>query len=227
MGLSGEAVNSSSLRLLALFFYALSLAPRESFYLWDGLPLVLALAGMRSGWWRLGVRWLKLNLFLALLALSLFLANEGMEKILVILFRSNLILLFTLALFGERDRFEAVRAMAELRFPAKLVSLTFFCVRFVESFIVEIAGWRERLRARGVRLGSNQATYKGFGYLLGSLLSKAFEESDNLVLTLRARGYQGEILLSSSSLASFLDKILLLSSMVIWMAGWTLLCWSL
>lgn len=213
-------MSASAIRLLSLFLYALSLVERTSFGVGDGLMVALALVGTRGEWRAIAVRFLGVNLMVGLLVLSLLVAGESAEKMIALALRVNLIALVALGLYVGRDGYEIARALHAWRAPSKVVSLLFFSLRFIEAFRHEIGAWRGRLRARGVNIGTNRPTYRGLGYLLGALLARSFEEAEALALTLRARGYQGAILLSGGARASWLEGALLIVAVAVGVERW-------
>jgi cobalt/nickel transport system permease protein len=180
-------------RIIALIVYSLAIAPSEQIFApMIALPIVLAFA-LRRDLLITIKRLIALNLFIAVLAVSLLLA-EQYDLALLIFARSNLLLFVSLILFARADATAIAIGFSRLRAPKKLVSSLFFTAKIAQSLKAEFGRFRRALYLRGYKLKANITSYRLIAAFTGMLLIRAFERADALRKTMILRGFNGEIL---------------------------------
>lgn len=112
---------------------------------------------------------LGINLFLILIFAS-YVYSGKTELAVSNLIRSNMIILFILSLFCEVSGAHIAIAAARLRLPYKLVVVLFLAIKFIEHFFSDLTLFKTRLKARGLKPGTNTITYKAYASFVALLV---------------------------------------------------------
>ncbi|MDR2905659.1 MAG: energy-coupling factor transporter transmembrane protein EcfT [Helicobacteraceae bacterium] len=179
-------------KLIALVIYSIAVAPinviSPAIFV---LPIALAAINFRDLLITLK-RLVFLNLFIAVIAASLYFWGDK-EEALLIFVRSNLILFVSLIFFARSNENEIAIALAKLKLPAKVISTIFFSLKIIVLLKYEFSRFRRALLLREFTLKANRRSYKIIGGFLATLLLRAIERSEKLEKTMLLRGFNGKI----------------------------------
>lgn len=181
-----------SLALVALFFYSICLGLSKTLTLILALPIFLMILWYKGQWKDFLKKLLFLNLFIALVVLSLLISNEK-EHALLIFLRSNAIIAMALFLFHEKDAFAIAFGIQQLHAPKKLTSLFFFTAKFILLIKEEFNAFRQTLKTRGFKATTSIFTYQTYANFVGMLIIKALRRAQKLEHAMRLRGFNGEL----------------------------------
>lgn len=145
-----------------------------------------------------------LNLFLVMIFLVLYI-EVSFEEALTVYMRSNAIILFNLILFYSSNGFEIIRALSELKAPAKVVSVAYFTLKMITSLKDELYTLKHTLKARGFRAKTSFFTYETFGNLFGHIFIKSIKKANALQDSFKLRGFHGKIYLINSKKLNIYD----------------------
>lgn len=129
-----------------------------------------------------------INLFLILVFLSYIYAQKPQIAYLTLV-RSNLIILFIISLFNELNSAHIAAAMAKLGAPYKISVVLFLSVKFIEQFFMDLALFKQRLLARGLKPATNRITYKAYSSFVALLLFMGFTRAQRANECIKARQF--------------------------------------
>ena len=118
-------------------------------------------------------------------------SSDGLHQALIILLKTNIVVLILAALIGRLDPNAFGLALAALRLPTKLVTLLLLTVRYLDVLQQEHARLRRAMKARGFRARANRHGLRSIGYLVGMLLVRSFDRSERVLAAMRCRGFDG------------------------------------
>jgi len=116
---------------------------------------------------------------------------KGIEYALSITLKCNAIILATIALLATSTIFNIAHAMLHFKIPTKLVTIFFLFYRYITVMHEEYIKIKRAVLARGFNPKTNIFTYKTYAYILGALLLKSFERSEEVYKAMLARGFKG------------------------------------
>ncbi len=119
------------------------------------------------------------------------LSYAGLKYALSITLKCNAIILATIALLSTSTIFSLAHAMLHLKIPSKFVTIFFLFYRYISVMHEEYTKIKRAVLARGFRAGTNLHTYKTYAYMVGALLMKSFERSEEIYRAMLARGFNG------------------------------------
>lgn len=182
----------ASVSLVLLFFYALVLSLSLTLYWAMILPLIVEV-------WRnfkeISVvlkKLLFLNIFLSILAISVWLMGDKHLAILIF-FRSNFTIFFALLLFHKKDAFDIALGLQELKMPYKLNALFFFVAKFIFLLHQNLVKFKNSLHVRGFLPKTSLFTYKTYANFVGMLFINALKEAKSLENLMTIRGFSGKL----------------------------------
>lgn len=178
--------------LLLALFYSTVVALQTHLYAPMLLPLLFLGWLCRAHIMFIFKRLILLNALIAIVSLSLLL-QKNYELALLIFMRSNMILLFILMLFYDKDEFSIAIAMQQLHVPHKLTSVFFFTAKSIFLIKREFSLFKNTLHVRGFSPKTNVLTYKTMAGFVGLLFIKALERATSLQKTMLLRGFHGEV----------------------------------
>lgn len=130
------------------------------------------------------------NVLLSLGALQL--SAEGVSFAFIITLKSNAIIAASIALLGTSSFFAIVHALSHFCFPDKLLSLCFFCFRYLHVVSYEYKRLHNALKIRCFRPETSIHTYKTYAYLFGILVIKSYDRSQRVYQAMLCRGFKGK-----------------------------------
>ena len=88
-----------------------------------------------------------------------------------------------------------IKAFQQLRVPSIFIELSFFTLRFMDVFKIEIQNMFLSIRSKGFKTGNffSMKIVKVYGHLLGSMLVRSLQRSERIYLGMQSRGYSGQI----------------------------------
>ena len=125
------------------------------------------------------------------------LTREGIYAASAITLKANAIILGNIALLSTSTVISLSHALAHLKVPSKLVQLFFFSWRYLHVVEEEFNRMKEAMRARGFIPGTNLATYRTYGYLMGTLFLRSQERGEQVYNAMLCRGFNGTFWLLS------------------------------
>ncbi len=201
-------MNKESLRLINAFFYSfvVSFSPIETLFV---LPIVIVLLHEKEFVWGIFKKLIVLNFFI--IVLVVFVLFQDPLQAMELFMRTNLILLFNIALFYQSQGYDIARGLDRLGFAPKIVSVTYFAISLIDALMRDFKETQKSLKARGFRANTSLFSYQTYGNIFGMICIKAIKKSHDRELTMQARGFEDRIFfLTSNQLDSF-EKILFLS----------------
>ncbi|AXH15804.1 energy-coupling factor transporter transmembrane component T family protein [Malaciobacter mytili] len=199
---------SPAISLIAAFLFSIivSFSNYELYYL---LPIAFILYLNKNNIFSIFKSLVFLNLFIVVLALVLLIQNEY-EEALNIYIRTNMIILFNLAIFYNSKGYDIVRGLYILKFPDSFISTTYFTLKMIENLKNDFSNIKNTLKARGFKAKTNLFTYYTFGNILGMLFVKSIRKSQSLKDSFEARGFNKKIYLNDKFKTTNKDILLLL-----------------
>ncbi len=199
---------SPAISLIAAFLFSIivSFSNYELYYL---LPIAFILYLNKNNIFSIFKSLVFLNLFIVVLALVLLIQNEH-EEALNIYIRTNMIILFNLAIFYNSKGYDIVRGLYILKFPDSFISTTYFTLKMIENLKNDFSNIKNTLKARGFKAKTNLFTYYTFGNILGMLFVKSIRKSQSLKDSFEARGFNKKIYLNDKFKTTNKDILLLL-----------------
>jgi len=117
---------------------------------------------------------------------------EGIVHTLLITIKCNAIVLTWIAMISSCGIFELVHAFSHLHIPDKLIYLFFLLYRYVYVLSDEYGTLRNTLRVRGFRPRTSLLTYRTYGYVIGTLLLRSYDLSEQVHKAMICRGFKGK-----------------------------------
>ncbi len=207
--------------LLLALVYSSGIALQEHLYAPMLLPLFLLGWLQKELLFTIAKRLFFLNALIAIVVASMLL-QQNYDLALLVFLRSNLILLFILMLFCDKDEFAIAIAMHHLHLPHQCTSIFFFTAKSIFLIKREFLLFKKTLHVRGFTPKTNVLTYTTMAGFVGILCIRALERSYHLQKAMLLRGFSGEVyrLENHPSFTRF-DALLTLLSIVslIWQQG--------
>jgi len=201
-----------SFKLINSFLYSfvVAFAPLEYIFL---IPLFLILYYEKSSLLNILKKLLVLNLFIVILVLFVYFQNPA--EAIDIFIRTNLILLFNIALFHHSKGYDIVRGLDALRFPPKIVSVAYFTLSLISYLSMDLKETKNSLKARGFSSNTSLFTYQTYGNIFAMIFIKALKKSEDMKLSMSARGFEDKIFFLNSNSIAVLEKGLFLLNILI------------
>ncbi len=118
--------------------------------------------------------------------------QHGILYTLMLTVKCNAIVLINIGLLSTCGMFNVVHALNHLRVPNKLIHLLFFIYRFSHVMQHEYARLTDTLKIRGFRPKTSMHTYRTYGSIIGTLLIRAYERSEQIHRAMVCRGFKGK-----------------------------------
>ncbi|MBD3370390.1 cobalt ECF transporter T component CbiQ [Candidatus Fermentibacteria bacterium] len=193
-------------RIAGLFVFALAITRLSGTLLAVALAasmVVFALSRLPASYLVERVRWP--GIFFAALAVlmpfiygdrplvvvgPLVLREEGLQLLLTTACRFLSIVVLGVTAFGTSRVTDSVRALRSLGVPAILADLMLFTYRFIHETGRELRGTRTAVKLRGFSLRkTGPRALRVISALIGSLLVRGWERSEEVMLAMRLRAY--------------------------------------
>ncbi|WP_419764562.1 MAG: energy-coupling factor transporter transmembrane component T family protein [Arcobacter sp.] len=204
-------MNKESLNLINSFLFSIvvSFFPLTFVFL---LPIFVVLFIEKDKLNKIFRKLIYLNFFIFILVLFVFFQNK--DEAIEIFFRTNLILLFNIALFYKSKGYDIVRGLDSLGFPEKFVSVFYFTISLIEHLMFSFKEIKNSLKSRGFRSSTSLFTYQTYGNIFALIFIKAIKKSEDMRCSMTTRGFENKIyFLKSDKIATF--EIVLFSLIVI------------
>lgn len=201
-----------SLNLINSFLYSLIVAFFPLYYIFL-LPLFVVLLFEKQNFFNILKRLVMLNLFIVFLVVFVYFENSA--KALELFMRTNLILLFNIALFYTSQGYDIARGMQSLGFNTKIISVLYFTLSLINFVKKDFKQTKNTLKARGFKPTTSMYTYQTYGNIFAMILVKAFRKSEDMRVSMMARGYENKIFFLNSNRVGLLEKILSFSVFII------------
>lgn len=120
-------------------------------------------------------------------------SREGIGDALDILLTANAVVLMVLVLPGTLEPVTLGHALGRLGLPVALVTLLLFTLRYISVLEAEYQRMRQAMRARAFAPRSNLHTLISLGYLVGMMLVRAQERSEQVLQAMKCRGFTGAL----------------------------------
>lgn len=198
-------------RVIAAFVYALAIAFSENF-LTLGIGLfvsILCLLTVRRLNRQTGRTLFEINLFVLFLFIFLPLSlpgtpmfrfgglvwsYAGLFRAAAITLKVNAIMLMFMTLIMSMEPVQFGLALQRLGCPAKLSTMLFFTIRYLDVIQDEYRQLTKAMKLRGFYPGYNRHTFTTYGYLVGMLLVKSLDRAERIVQAMKCRGFRNRFL---------------------------------
>jgi len=117
---------------------------------------------------------------------------EGIRYTLLVTMKCNTIILLNIALLSTSSISDLVHAMRHFRVPDKLIHIFFFLFRYANVMIGEYAVLQRTLRVRGFKPTTSFHTYRTYGAVIGTLLVRGHDRSEQIHRAMVCRGFRGK-----------------------------------
>ena len=117
---------------------------------------------------------------------------EGILYTLILTIKCNAIIIMVITLLSTCRIFDLVHAFNHLRIPDKLIYLFFLLYRYTYVIQSEYEKLKRTLKIRGFRPKTSLHTYKTYGYIIGTLLLRSYERSEQVHRAMVCRGFKGK-----------------------------------
>jgi cobalt/nickel transport system permease protein len=117
--------------------------------------------------------------------------EQGIFYTLMLTVKCNAIILVSISLLATCGMFNLVHALNHLRVPNKIIHLLFFIYRYAHVMQLEYVRLHNTLRARGFKPNTSMHTYKTYGSIVGTLLIRGYERSEQIHKAMVCRGFKG------------------------------------
>jgi len=117
--------------------------------------------------------------------------EQGFLYTLMLTVKCNAIILVNISLLSTCGIFNLVHALNHLGVPRKLIHLLFFIYRYAHVMQLEYARLKDTLKIRGFKPRTSIHTYKTYGSLVGTLLIRGYERSEQIHKAMVCRGFKG------------------------------------
>jgi cobalt/nickel transport system permease protein len=199
-----------SIGVISLFIYSFFIATTKTIELLLFIPIIAQAFILRVDIKKVFKKVLKVNLFIFITFLILFL--EGKTELATLVFvRANLILWFTLSF--DFDGFKLYKGLTNLKVSNKFSLILFFTVKYIEVLFSNAIRVLEVLKTRGFRPTISKKTFSIYGDLLAFLLYTSVSKMEKVedVISLRTKDGQ---LAPSKKIVVKLEEVLLLSVII-------------
>ncbi|WP_164970007.1 energy-coupling factor transporter transmembrane protein EcfT [Arcobacter sp. CECT 8983] len=198
---------SPTASFIAAIFYSLFISFSNVEFLYF-LPLLYVLFCEYKNFFQIFKRVILLNVFIVMIFVVL-LFQTSLDEALNVYLRTNMIIIFNIAIFFRSSGYDIVRALNDLKFPKTVVSSIYFTLKMIQVLSDELKTIRQTLKARGFRANSSLFAYETYGNLFGHIFVKSIRKAYALEQTFSLRGFHGRIYLINTIKISFYDLILI------------------
>jgi len=196
-----------SVLLISAFLYSVFISFNNFEFIYC-FPIIFMFYCEYNSIWTILKKLLFLNLFIMMIFIVLLIQNDFQEA-LNIYIRTNMIILFNLLLFSNSSGYDIVRALNELKFPNRFVSLVYFTLKMIQVLKDEFKKIKQTLKSRGFKPSSSLFTYETYGNLFGHIFVKSIKKASAMEESFQLRGFHGQIYLINNSKLSLNDLILI------------------
>lgn len=205
-------MNNEAIKLIVSLLFSLFVAfsSLEYFYI---LPILLVLFYEQKDVIKIFRKLFLLNFFIV--TLVLFVAFQDHKMAIELFFRTNLILLFNITIFYKSKGYDIVRGFNTLKVSPKFISIFYFTICLIEYLLIEFKNIKTSLKSRGFKAQTSMFVYQTFGNIFAMMFIKAIKKSEDMRLSMIARGFNSEIFLLETNKISIKDILVVFSLVVI------------
>jgi cobalt/nickel transport system permease protein len=199
-------MNNEAIKLIVslLFSFFVAFTSLEYFYI---LPVLLVLIYERKDVIKIFKKLFLLNFFIIVLVVFVLFQNSQMA--IELFLRTNLILLFNITIFYKSKGFDIVRGFNTLKISPKFISIFYFTICLIEYLLKEFKNIKNSLKARGFKAQTSMFVYQTFGNIFAMMFIKAIKKSQDMRLSMIARGFNSQIFLLENNKISQKDMLVL------------------
>ena len=199
-------MNNEAIKLIVSLLFSLFVAfsSLEYFYI---LPILLVLFYEQKNLIKIFKKLFLLNFFI--LTLVLFVAFQDHKMAIELFFRTNLILLFNITIFYKSKGYDIVRGFNTLKVSPKFISIFYFTICLIEYLLKEFKNIKNSLKSRGFQAKTSMFVYQTFGNIFAMMFIKAIKKSEDMRLSMIARGFNSQIFLLETNKISVKDILVL------------------
>jgi cobalt/nickel transport system permease protein len=117
---------------------------------------------------------------------------QGISYTLMLTIKCNAIILLNISLLATCGMFKLVHALDHLGVPNKIIHLFFFIYRYAHVMQLEYRRLQDTLKIRGFKPKTSVHTYRTYGSIIGTLLIRGYERSEQVHKAMVCRGFTGE-----------------------------------
>jgi len=205
-------MNKESFILINVFLYSIIVAFSSLQFIFL-IPLFIVLYLEKENFFQIIKKLFFLNFFIVILVVFVYFQNKN--SAIELFFRTNLILLFNLAIFYKSKGYDIVRALDALRFPSKIVSVFYFTLSLIEYLMMDFKKTKDSLKSRGFNGNISIFSYQIYGNIFAMIFIKALKKSEDMKYSMNARGFEDRIYFLNSQSIGLSQKILFASIIVI------------
>ena len=199
-------MNNEAIKLIVsvLFSFFVAFTSLEYFYI---LPVLLVLIYEKKDLIKLFKKLFLLNFFI--LTLVLFVAFQDHKMAIELFLRTNLILLFNITIFYKSKGYDIVRGFNTFKVSPKFISIFYFTICLIEYLLKEFKNIKTSLKTRGFKVQTSMFVYQTFGNIFAMMFIKAIKKSEDMRLSMIARGFNSQIFLLETNKISIKDILVL------------------
>lgn len=205
-------MNKESFILINVFLYSIIVAFSSLQFIFL-IPLFIVLYLEKENFFEIIKKLFFLNFFIVVLVVFVYFQNKN--SAIELFFRTNLILLFNLAIFYKSKGYDIVRALDALKFPSKIVSVFYFTLSLIEYLMMDFKKTKDSLKSRGFNGNISMFSYQIYGNIFAMIFIKALKKSEDMKYSMNARGFEDRIYFLNSQNIGLSQKILFASIIVI------------
>jgi len=204
--------NKESLVLVSSLLYSCIVAFSALEYIFL-LPLGIVLFFEKEHVFKIFKKAIVLNIFIVFLVLFVYFQNP--QEAWELLIRTNLILLYNIALFHKSKGYDIARGLDTLNFNCKIVSVFYFTLTLINYLVLDFKETKNTLQSRGFKNDTSMFTYKTYGNIFAMIFIKALKKSEDMQFSMKARGFKNKIYFLNSNTINIFEPILLGSIIII------------
>jgi cobalt/nickel transport system permease protein len=199
-------MNNEAVKLVVslLFSFLLAFSSLEYFYI---LPILAVLFYEQKNIIKIFKKLILLNIFIIFLVL--FVSFQDLQMAIELFLRTNLILLFNITIFYKSKGYDIVRGFNTLKVSSKFISIFYFTISLIEYLFIEFKNIKNSLKARGFNAKTSMFVYETFGNIFAMMFIKAIKKSEDMRLSMIARGFNSQIFLLETNEISKKDIFVL------------------
>lgn len=201
-----------SVKLINSFVYSFVVAFSPLHYIFL-FPLFVVLVFEKKYLLKILKKLILLNFFIFFLVVFVYFKDPS--QALELFVRTNIILLFNLALFYKSQGYDLARGMQSLGFSPKIVSVLYFTLQLINFIKKDFRETKNTLKSRGFSANTSMFTYQTYGNILAMILVKVLRKSEDMKLSMDARGFKEKIFFLSSDSVGVFEKVLSVSVLII------------
>jgi cobalt/nickel transport system permease protein len=134
---------------------------------------------------------------------------QDLQMAIELFLRTNLILLFNITIFYKSKGYDIVRGFNTLKVSSKFISIFYFTISLIEYLFIEFKNIKNSLNARGFNAKTSMFVYETFGNIFAMMFIKAIKKSEDMRLSMIARGFNSQIFLLETNEISKKDIFVL------------------